>query len=58
MRINYASKDLAKVGHSDLGDEQWALDGVSFEIKPGQLAAFVGPTGAGKTTLSYLIPRL
>ena len=41
-----------------LGDEQWALDGVSFEIKPGQLAAFVGPTGAGKTTLSYLIPRL
>ena len=58
VRINYASKDLAKVGHSDSGDEQWALDGVSFEIKPGQLAAFVGPTGAGKTTLSYLIPRL
>ena len=58
VRINYASKDLAKVGHSDLGDEQWALGGVSFEIKPGQLAAFVGPTGAGKTTLSYLIPRL
>ena len=58
VRINYASKDLAKVGDSDLGDEQWALDGVSFEIKPGQLAAFVGPTGAGKTTLSYLIPRL
>ena len=58
VRINYASKDLAKVGHSDVGDEQWALDGVSFEIKPGQLAAFVGPTGAGKTTLSYLIPRL
>ena len=58
VRINYASKDLAKVGHSELGDEQWALDGVSFEIKPGQLAAFVGPTGAGKTTLSYLIPRL
>ena len=37
---------------------QWALDGVSLEIKPGQLAAFVGPSGAGKTTISYLIPRL
>lgn len=35
-----------------------ALDGVSFEIQPGQLAAFVGPSGAGKTSISYLIPRL
>ena len=35
-----------------------ALDRVSFEIEPGQLAAFVGPSGAGKTTISYLIPRL
>ena len=31
---------------------------MSFEIEPGQLAAFVGPSGAGKTTISYLIPRL
>jgi ATP-binding cassette subfamily B protein len=30
---------------------------VSFAIKPGQYAAFVGPSGAGKTTVSYLIPR-
>ena len=37
---------------------RWALENVSFEIKPGQLAAFVGPSGAGKTTISYLIPRL
>ena len=33
------------------------LDDVSFEIEPGQFAAFVGPSGAGKTTISYLIPR-
>ena len=39
-------------------DQRWALDGVSFEIEPGQLAAFVGPSGAGKTSISYLIPRL
>ncbi|WP_407643226.1 ABC transporter ATP-binding protein [Cryobacterium tepidiphilum] len=33
------------------------LDDVSFRIEPGQFAAFVGPSGAGKTTVSYLVPR-
>ncbi len=33
------------------------LDNISFSIKPGQVAAFVGPTGAGKTTIISLIPR-
>ena len=36
----------------------WALRGVSLRVEPGQLAALVGPSGAGKTTISYLIPRL
>src|SRR5690348_931200 len=35
-----------------------ALAGVSLEAGPGQLVALVGPSGAGKTTISYLIPRL
>ncbi|MDX9954786.1 MAG: ABC transporter ATP-binding protein, partial [Anaerolineae bacterium] len=35
-----------------------ALDGVSFRAAPGQLVALVGPSGAGKTTMTYLIPRL
>jgi subfamily B ATP-binding cassette protein MsbA len=33
------------------------LEEVSFTIEPGQVAAFVGPTGAGKTTIISLIPR-
>jgi ATP-binding cassette subfamily B protein len=35
-----------------------ALEEVSFCVEPGQLTALVGPSGAGKTTLTYLIPRL
>jgi ATP-binding cassette, subfamily B, bacterial len=37
---------------------EWTLEDVSLEVEPGQLAAIVGPSGAGKTTISYLIPRL
>src|SRR5579862_7952637 len=33
------------------------LKNMSFRIEPGQVAAFVGPTGAGKTTIISLIPR-
>ena len=42
----------------DQEGEDWALQGVSFEAKPGQLVALVGASGAGKTTLTYMIPRL
>jgi ATP-binding cassette subfamily B protein len=35
-----------------------ALESISFRAAPGQLVALVGPSGAGKTTLTYLIPRL
>ena len=41
-----------------VGETQWVLQDVSFEIEPGQLAALVGPSGAGKTTITYLLPRL
>jgi ATP-binding cassette subfamily B protein len=33
------------------------LQGLSFEVRPGQVVAFVGPSGAGKTTITNLVPR-
>lgn len=38
--------------------DRFALEQVSFDVKPGQLVALVGPSGAGKTTITYLVPRL
>ena len=45
-------------GGNGASPRQWVLDDVSLRIKPGQLAAFVGPSGAGKTSIAALVPRL
>ena len=63
VRVNYArsyGEPSDENSEQELEEKSrlWALDGVSLKIPPGQLAAFVGPSGAGKTTLAYLVPRL
>ncbi len=43
---------------TDKSERRSTLSHVTFDIQPGQLAALVGPSGAGKTTITYLVPRL
>ncbi len=43
---------------SDEQERLWTIAGIDLEVAPGELVALVGPSGAGKTTLTYLLPRL
>jgi ATP-binding cassette subfamily B protein len=53
-----AARDMPLAAGNGQGGREWTLEDVDLEIQPGQLAALVGPSGAGKTTITYLVPRL
>jgi ATP-binding cassette subfamily B protein len=58
-RLGEVAFDDVVFRYPDQSDDVPAtLKGVSFALAPGTYAAFVGPSGAGKTTVSYLVPRL
>ncbi len=54
--VSLASLESVAVLESGLRSE--VLHHVSFKVEPGHMVALVGPSGAGKTTISNLVPRL
>jgi ATP-binding cassette subfamily B protein len=49
---------LESVAVLESGPRNQVLHDITFEVEPGQMVALVGPSGAGKTTISALVPRL
>jgi len=56
--ISLASLESIALPTRESDDEAWVLQDVSFVAPPGKLTALVGPSGAGKTTITHLVPRL
>jgi ATP-binding cassette, subfamily B, bacterial len=56
--VSFAYPQSGDANGDGAGPARLALDNLTLEVEPGQLAALVGPSGAGKTTISYLVPRL
>lgn len=56
--LGLISADSDENGAGPVATRQMAVEAVNFMVEPGELVALVGPSGAGKTTLTYLLLRL
>lgn len=55
--ISFKNVWFAYDDESAVEEEEWVLKGLTFEVNPGETVAFVGPTGAGKSSIINLIGR-
>jgi ATP-binding cassette subfamily B protein len=57
-QVSLASLEPAALPAPECRGEAWVLRDVTFQVPAGRLTALVGPSGAGKTTITHLVPRL
>jgi ATP-binding cassette subfamily B protein len=55
--VSLASLESIGAPVQERADDAWILEEVSFQVLAGQMTALVGPSGAGKTTITHLVPR-
>jgi ATP-binding cassette, subfamily B, bacterial len=56
--VSLASLESIALPMPERADNEWILRDVSFRAPAGKLTALVGPSGAGKTTITHMVPRL
>ncbi len=56
--VSLASLESIALPMPERPHQEWTLDGVSFRARGGETTALVGPSGAGKTTITHLVARL
>ena len=57
-QVSLASLEPAALPAPERPGDAWVLRDVTFQVPAGKLTALVGPSGAGKTTITHLVPRL
>jgi ATP-binding cassette, subfamily B, bacterial len=57
-QVSLASLESVALPAPERPSDAWVLRDVTFQVPAGKLTALVGPSGAGKTTITHLVPRL
>jgi ATP-binding cassette subfamily B protein len=57
-QVSLASLEPVTLPAPERPGDAWVLRDVTFQVPAGRLTALVGPSGAGKTTITHLVPRL
>jgi ATP-binding cassette subfamily B protein len=55
--VSLASLESIALPMPERSDDSWILNDLSFRVPAGKITALVGPSGAGKTTITHLVPR-